>query len=181
MSKTSLMRLPDLLALIDVLVRKFKVKTNYLEYYYNKVVSTLTRYKKLCSPINGNDQTQDATKTLLYHTKFCEKAYQRLIKKKASTPLKSQGKWLAEDLIGNETVNWESTYSLPFWCSKETKLREFQFKLLHKRIATNDFLYKMELNSLIPAPSVEKQRKTWFTYFGAVNTLTPFGKTAING
>ena len=32
---------------------------------------------------------------------------------------------------------------LPFWCSKETKLREFQFKLLHRRIATNDFLYKI--------------------------------------
>ena len=41
------------------------------------------------------------------------------------------------------TVNWESTYSLPFWCSKETKLREFQFKPLHRRIATNDFLYKI--------------------------------------
>ena len=64
----------------DVFVRKFKVKTNYLEYYYNKVVSTLTRCKKLCSPINGNDQTQDATKTLLSHTKSCKKAYQRLIK-----------------------------------------------------------------------------------------------------
>ena len=43
------------------------------------------------------------------------------------------------------------------------------------------FYTKYELNNLIPAPSVEKQRKTWFTYFGAVNTLTPFGKTAING
>ena len=41
------------------------------------------------------------------------------------------------------TVNWESTYSLLFWCSKETKLREFQFKPLHRRIATNDFLYKI--------------------------------------
>ena len=56
----------------DVFVRKFKVKTNYLEYY--KVVSTLRRYKKLCSPINGIDQTQNATKTLLSHTKFCKKA-----------------------------------------------------------------------------------------------------------
>ena len=63
--------------------------------------------------------------------------------KKASTPFKSQGKWLAEDSIGNESVNWESTYSLPFWCTKETKLREFQFKFLHRRIATNDFLYKI--------------------------------------
>ena len=43
----------------DVFVGKFKVKTNYLKYY--KVVPTLTRYKKLCSPINRNDQTQDAT------------------------------------------------------------------------------------------------------------------------
>ena len=93
-----------------LVAHKFKVKTNYFEYY--KVVSTLTTYKNLCSPINGNDQTQDATKTLLSHTKFSKKGYQRLIKKTASTPLKSQGKWLAEDLIGNETVNWESTYSL---------------------------------------------------------------------
>ena len=34
---------------------------------------------------------------------------------------------------------------------------------------------------MIPAPSVEKQRKTWFTYFEAVNILTPFGETAIHG
>ena len=124
-----------------LLSRKFKVKTNYFEYY--KVVSTLTRYKKLCSPINGNNQTQDATKTLLSETKFCKKAYQRLIGKKASTPFKSQGKWLAEDSIGNETVIWESTYLLPFWCTRETKLREFQFKFLYRRITTNDFLYKI--------------------------------------
>ena len=64
----------------NVFIRKFKVKANYLE--YDKVVPTLTRYKKLCSPINGNDQTQDATKTLLSHTKFCKKAYQCLIEKK---------------------------------------------------------------------------------------------------
>ena len=28
-------------------------------------------------------------------------------------------------------------------CTKETKLREFQFKFLHRRIATNDFPYKI--------------------------------------
>ena len=65
--------------------------------------------------MNSNDQIKDATKTLLSHTKFCQKANQGLIEKKASTPLKRQGKWLGEDSIGNETVNWESTYSLPFW------------------------------------------------------------------
>ena len=38
------------------------------------------------------------------------------------------------------TVNWEKTYLLAFKCTKETKLREFQFRLLHRRIATNDDL-----------------------------------------
>ena len=88
----------------DVFVRKFKVKTNYLEYY--KVASTLTRHKKLCSPINGNDQTQNATKTLLSHTKFCKKVYQRLIGKKAC--------------FGEATENlvhlfWSCKYSNAFW------------------------------------------------------------------
>ena len=37
------------------------------------------------------------------------------------------------------TVNWEkNTYLLASKCTKETKLTEFQFKLLHRRIATND-------------------------------------------
>ena len=39
----------------------------------------------------------------------------------------------------------KKTYSLSFLCTKETKLREFQFKLLHRRIATNDFLHKIGL------------------------------------
>ena len=61
------------------------------------------------------------TKTLLSQTKFCKKAYERLIEKKASTPLKTQGKRLADDSIRNKTVNLENKYSLPFWCTKETK------------------------------------------------------------
>ena len=36
-------------------------------------------------------------------------------------------------------------YWLAFKCTKETKLKEFQFKLLHRRIATNDQLYKIGL------------------------------------
>ena len=49
------------------------------------------------------------------------------------------------------TVNWEKkTYLLASKCTKETKLREFQFKLLHRRIATNDHLYKIGLKQSDP-------------------------------
>ena len=68
--------------------------------------------------------------------------YQILLKRKTSSPVKSQGKWLAEDLFSNKQVNWENTYQLPFLCATETKLRVFQFKFLRRRVATNDFLLK---------------------------------------
>ena len=42
-------------------------------------------------------------------------------------------------------MNWENTYRLPFLCTTETKLRVFQFMFLHRRIATNDFLFKIGL------------------------------------
>ena len=40
-------------------------------------------------------------------------------------------------------MNWENTYQLPFLFTMETKLRVFQFKFLHRKIATNDFLLKI--------------------------------------
>ena len=39
-------------------------------------------------------------------------------------------------------MNWENTYQLPFLFTTETKLRVFQFKFLHRRIATNDFFLR---------------------------------------
>ena len=72
--------------------------------------------------------------------------HQHVIAKKASIPPKSQNKWLAEAIVSeNLNINWKRTYSLAFLCTKETKLREFQLKLLHRRIATNDFLHKIGL------------------------------------
>ena len=63
---------------------------------------------------------------------------------KASTPLQSQVKWLSKkDIAGNSTVNWQKAYYLPSLCTRETKLRVFQFKFLHRRIATNDFLCRV--------------------------------------
>ena len=124
-------------------ISKFNIKTNYLEYY--KIISTVTQYKKVCSPALGDNAKAD-NENLLAHSKICKKVYQHLIEKKASIPLKSQNKWLAEAIISeNLNINWKKTYFLAFLCTKETKLREFQFILLHRRIATNDFLHKIGL------------------------------------
>lgn len=69
--------------------------------------------------------------------------------------------------------------------TKETILREFQFKLPHRRIATNnvnDFLYTVGINQFCSTTFCgEAERKTRFFYFGTVIILTPFGKIAMNG
>ena len=121
---------------------KYNIKTNYLEYY--KVVSALKHFRKKCSSCNQNFATlEKASENLFSSKKVCEKIYQSIVKRKTSSPVKSQGKWLAKDIFLNVQVNWENTFQLPFVCTLETKLRVFQFTFLHRRVATNDFLLKI--------------------------------------
>ena len=71
-----------------------------------------------------------------------------LIKQIASIPLKSQSKWLSD--CNSQSVDYIvrlSTYGLAFLCTRESKLRTFQLKFLHRRIATNSYLFKVGITS----------------------------------
>ena len=71
-------------------------------------------------------------------------AYKKLVCAKQSSPTKSQEKWRADcSFQYSKTIDWEMAYKLPFHSTKATKLIIFQFKLLHRRLATNDFLNKI--------------------------------------
>ena len=54
---------------------------------------------------------------------------------------------IVEHIFSNVQVNWENTYQLPFLYTRETKLRVFQFKFLHRRVATTDFVLKRKTDS----------------------------------
>ena len=92
-----------------------------------------------------------------------------LINEKASTPSRSQGKWLEErDMHCNLSiiVNWENTYCLSFMCTRESKLIErFQFKFLRRKIATNDFLYKIGIKQTDSCSFCEEQKETLIHLF----------------
>ena len=120
---------------------KYRIKTNFLSYH--SVVTALRRYKETFSPhINKTGKREEPKPS--FPLTHCRVIYKMLIQKKASPSTQSQTKWSAEDaLLDSFPVNWKKTYSLPFLCTKETKLRIFQFKLLQRRIATNDFLYRI--------------------------------------
>ena len=54
-----------------------------------------------------------------------------------------------ESNIPDRILIWKDLYIIPYQCTLDTKLREFQFKILHRILTTNYSLYKM---SLAPSP-----------------------------
>ena len=53
------------------------------------------------------------------------------------------GKW--ENLIPNHNFDWADIFRMAFKCAIDLKTRNFQFKILHRIIATNDFLNKLDI------------------------------------
>ena len=64
-------------------------------------------------------------------------------KKYTERPINSQNKW--EKLLNINEVNWEFVYILSNDCTLDNTLKMFQYKLLHRTIPTNTFLYKCRL------------------------------------
>jgi hypothetical protein len=66
--------------------------------------------------------------------------------------LKTQSKWEKEVHIGIviEDYNWSFIYCIPFSVTKDTKLQDFQYKLIHRILTKNSFLYKCGLKETEP-------------------------------
>ena len=70
-----------------------------------------------------------------------------------------------KDIVGNSTINWRNAYYLPFLCTRETKLRVFQFIFLQRRIATNDFLCKIGIKQVDSCSFCGETTETLFHLF----------------
>ena len=61
---------------------------------------------------------------------------------------RNQDKWISDfQAYASEEIDWSKTYSLPFLCTRESKLRVFQFNLVHRRISRNRYLFKVGLST----------------------------------
>ena len=63
----------------DEFMKKFNMKTNYLEYF--KVISVLKQYKNMCLLIDDGVGSSDTLDSCLPNTNTCRKVYQGLIEK----------------------------------------------------------------------------------------------------
>ena len=83
---------------------------------------------------------------LLKAQKASKLVYTKRLSRKSISTTQAQQKWLREcDIEDDECIKWPETYQLAFKCSTSTRLVEFQYKILHKRISTNEFLVKIGL------------------------------------
>ena len=97
--------------------------------------------------MNDNKQEYEPLSTKLSKSKKASAlVYKSLVRNKGEAPRNSQKKWLMDcSCLSSENLDWSSAYLLALRCTKSTKLIEFHFKLVHRRLATNDFLFKIKL------------------------------------
>ena len=88
------------------------------------------------------------TRSVLSSEAFCKLAYKSFLTQTASIPCKSQEKWLIDcNFCDFDTIDFGKSNTLAFLCTNESKSRVFQFKLLHRKLATNYFLFKIGIKS----------------------------------
>ena len=109
--------------------------------------------------------------------------YQKLVNKKRKVPLRSQKKWSINYMCEhNECVDLEAVYQKPFQCTKLSKRLEFEFKIFHRRLATNCFLKKKKTlidNDL--CSFCQKEEETLIHLFWSCTVTSIFWQEFKNG
>lgn len=124
--------------------KTFEIKTNFLEY------STLIKAIKLfVFRYGGNNISSKASqpfipqniKVLMSYKSGCKQIYKILCK--CNTIPTAQCKWkeLGYDFPEEQ---WKKNYMLSFKCCQETAVQWLQYRILHRILATNSFLYKIK-------------------------------------
>ena len=129
------------------LVKEKVLTNNFMKYY--SLICNIPKYMKDC--LKGNSETtnltgfvvEDAFLRAITENKKLKFLYKNLITENTCLPLEKFLKW--ENVLNCEIVDWTSFFVILERCCKDTYLRSFQYKLLHRIIPTNQFLFKIHL------------------------------------
>ena len=126
---------------------RFDIKTNVVTFH--GIISVLKVQRELLrkkDKVPGSRVNGSFAEKLLKAKKPNIIVYDKFIALKQIFPRRSQNKWITEgNLECSDSINCKAVYKLPFCCTKASKLIIFQFKFLHRRLATNDYLKKIGL------------------------------------
>ena len=71
------------------------------------------------------------------------------------------------------TINWEKVHNTNFVCTIDTKLRSFYFKIFHKAIAFNCFLFKIKRKESPNCSLCDKKEETMVHLFCECEKIAP--------
>ena len=152
------------------------LSVSFLEFYgVASAIRSAMKSLKL-KPQDEKDQGFSVQKVTAANkpTKFAYKN-KILVNKKSTRPQKSQEKWVRDcELDAVEDLSWTSIYLLPRLCTLSTKLRNFQFKFLHRRIATNSFLSKIGIKETALCYLCKTDQETLIHLFWECSTTKSF-------
>ena len=154
---------------------RFNIKTNFLT--FQGVISAIEVLWK-----NNEENLHNITTNYPTFTDIFLKArqpnrlaYETLAGKKQKKPVEAQRKWIADCRVETqENIDWDTVYRSPFLCTKISKLIVFQFKLLHRRLATNSFLTKINLKDNKQCTFCQKDTETLIHLFWTCSVSTLF-------
>ena len=122
---------------------RFDIKTNFL-IYYGVISSIKDRQNTVKTQPPRKGSYGPFIDVFLSVTKTNRIVYQKCVTSKQTSPSKTQNKWLTDcQITGFNSIYWKMVYKLPLSSTKISKLIIFQFKLLHRQLAINDFLNKI--------------------------------------
>ena len=118
-------------------------ETDYLK--YNSLKYNIPKeYKQLLLQTDSNQEIQTSILEKLLNSKQVNKTlYLHQLRNKRYAFIKSEQKWT--NVFENSDLNWSKIYTNVLSATIDIKLRNFQYKFLHRIIPTNKLLFKQNI------------------------------------
>ena len=131
---------------------KTLIKSNNFIRYYTLISNIPTDIKKCLKDNIDNINTEnfhpkDDFLDRLINTKSLKFVYITLLKTLTHLPIQKFLKW--EEILGIDIADWSIYFRILKKCCRDTYLINFQYKLLHRIIPTNTFLFKIHIRHKI--------------------------------
>ena len=152
---------------------KFNIRTNFIE--YGAVVRAVKFYfGEILSMENSNVERPFNFEVMLCDKKGSRRFYNIFISSK-EVVRKYLDKWENKMQINFNLCKWSLVFKVPFTCTVDTKLRWFQFRLIHRILGTNSFLFKMNKVDSNACVFCKNEEETLIHLFVAVHIQLTVG------
>ena len=157
-------------------ISKFDISNEFPFTFYYGILSAIPHSWRL--NIKPNPGLADNYSRLISYTSCnrpTKKAYDYFIMAKLQTPIAIQ-KW---ERNTDANYNWSRIFNLPFLAVREAKLQYFQFRFIHRLVATNVFLHKIKCSDSPLCTFCGDEPETLEHLFWSCASSTHFWQSAV--